>query len=246
MSVISQTRSDVYIFPELFLTGCGADQNALAEDVQYAIDKIKLWCMERDIAVLVGAPSYSNNGTKNSLFFITAKEIVRYDKLFLAHSGTHQDKEFTKGENTITCSFKSMTFGLSIGYDLFFPEIYRNYALLCADINICVAASVTSAKPYFERILPARSLENLMYTVFVNSIGCQGTAEFCGSSRLVGPLGDTLGEMGMEEGALCVYLDKDVIINARKERRHLEDRRIDINWLPDDLDQTHKSYDPCF
>jgi predicted amidohydrolase len=246
LSVISQTRSDVYIFPELFLTGQGADYKALAEDVQNSLDKIELWCMEKDIAVLVGAPSYGPNGIKNSLFFITSKEAVRYDKLFLARFGTRQDKDFTKGEKPMVCSFKGMTFGLSIGYDLFFPEIYRNYALSCADVNICISATVPTTKPYYERILPARSLENLMYTVFVNSVGCQGTVEFCGSSRLVGPLGDTLGEMGSEERALCVYVDKDVIANARKERGHLEDRRIDINWRPDDLDQSHKLYDPCY
>jgi predicted amidohydrolase len=235
MSVISQTRSDVYIFPELFLTGSGADHRTLSDDVHNAMDKIKLWCMERDVAVLLGAPSYSSNGIRNSLFFITSSDVIRYDKLYLARFGTDQEKEFIRGERPVLCSFKGMTFGLSIGYDIFFPEIYRNYALSCADINICIAASTVRTKPYIERILPARSLENLVYTVFVNSIGNSGNTEFYGTSRLVGPLGDALGELGEEERALCVYVDKDVITNARKERRHLEDRRIDIDWRPDVL-----------
>ena len=246
MSVLSQTRSDVYIFPELFLTGTGADHKSLANDVQFAIDKIKLWCMERDIAVVFGAPSYGSGGIKNSLYFISPTDVVRYDKLYLARFGTQQEKDFGRGERPVMCSFKGITFGLSIGYDIFFPEIYRNYALACADVNICIAASVPHTRPYFERILPARSLENLVYTVYVNCTGCCGDTGFCGSSRLLGPLGDTLGELADEEKALCLYVDKDVIANARKERRHLDDRRIDINWLPDDIDQTAKLYDPCF
>ena len=245
MSVISQTKSDVYIFPELFLSGSGADYPAVASDVQYAIDKIKLWCMERDIAVVFGAPSYGSSGIKNSLYFVTPTDLIRYDKLYLARYGTPLEKEFARGDRPVLCSFKGMTFGLSIGYDLFFPEIYRNYALACADINICISASVPQTKPFIEKILPARSLENLMYTVFVNGTGSCGNVKFCGTSRLVGPLGDTLSELGEEEKALCVYVDKEVVINARKERRHLDDRRIDINWLPDDLDQSHKMYQPC-
>lgn len=235
MSVISQTRSDVYIFPELFLTGYGADYAFLSDDVQYATDKIRLWCLEKDVAVLVGAPSYSSNGIKNSLFFITPTDTTRYDKLYLARFGVYNEKDFIKGDNPVLCSFKGMTFGLSICYDIFFPEIYRNYALSCSDINVCIAASASPSKPYYERILPARSLENLLYTVFVNSAGGSGDLGFYGSSRLVGPLGNTISELDDKEGILCVFVDKEVITNARKERRHLDDRRIDINWRPDVL-----------
>jgi len=235
MTAVTQTRADVYIFPEMFLTGYGADYALLSDDVQYAVDRMRLWCMERDIAILVGAPSYSSSGIKNSLLFITPGDLVRYDKLYLARFGIYSEKEFVTGSRPVTCSFKDMVFGLSICYDIFFPEIYRNYALSCADINICIAASAKPSKPYYERILPARSLENLVYTVFVNNVGSSGELEFYGTSRLVGPLGDILCELGDKEETLCVYVDKDVIRNARKERRHLDDRRIDINWYPDKL-----------
>lgn len=233
MTAVSQTKSDVYIFPELFLTGYGADYASLSEDVQYAVDKIRLWCVEMDIAILVGAPSYPPNGVRNSIFFITPTDMIRYDKLYLARFGVYSEKEFVRGDRPTIASFKDMTFGLSICYDIFFPEIYRNYALSCVDMNVCIAASAVPSKPYFERILPARSLENLVYTVFVNSTGNSEELEFYGSSRLLGPLGNTCGELGGEEGVLCVYVDKDVIKNARKERKHLDDRRIDIKWSPD-------------
>ncbi|MCL2145775.1 MAG: carbon-nitrogen hydrolase family protein [Methanomassiliicoccaceae archaeon] len=235
MATISQTRSDVYIFPELFLTGYGADYFALYEDVHFAIDKMKLWCMERDIAILVGAPSYFSTGVRNSLIFITPNDVARYDKLYPARFGASSEKEFTKGDRPMICTFRDMTFGLSICHDVFFPEIYRKYALSCADVNICAASSAVSSKPYFERILPARSLENLIYTVFVNSVGTAGDLRFYGSSKLIGPLGDTLADLGDDETAVCVYVDKDVVKNARKEKKHLEDRRIDIDWSPDIL-----------
>jgi predicted amidohydrolase len=232
MTAVTQIKSDVYIFPEMFLTGYGADYASLSDDVGYALDKIKLWCVENDIAILVGAPSYSESGIKNSLYFIKPNDTVIYDKLYPACFGIYSEKEFVKGSRPVVCSFKDMTFGLSICYDIFFPELYRNYALSCADINICIAASASPSKSYYERILPARSLENLIYTVFVNSVGRTGDLEFYGASRLVGPLGNTIRELDDKEEVLCVYVDRDVINNARKERHHLEDRRSDIIWNP--------------
>jgi len=235
MTAVSQTKSDVYIFPEMFLTGYGAEYGRLEEEVQFAIDKIRLWCIERDVAIMVGAPSYTPNGIRNSLFFITPEEITRYDKLYPARFGIYNEKEFVKGDRPILGSFKGMTFGLSICYDLFFPEIFRNYALACADVNVCIAASATPSKAYYDKILPARSLENLMYTVFVNSVGKYGEVDFYGLSRLVSPLGDILSQLDGKEEILCVYVDKDVISNARKERKHLADRRADISWCEEVL-----------
>ena len=231
MSVLNQTRSDVYIFPEMFLTGCDAEYALLADNVLRAVDRIRLWCMEKDIAVLVGSPSYCPDGMRNSLLFITSKDVVQYDKLYLAHSGTYSEKDFVRGDRPVLCSFKDMTFGLSIGYDIFFPEIYRNYALSGADVNICVSASAAPSEQYFERVIPARSLENLIYTVFVNGAGTSGDPKHCGMSRLVGPLGNTLSSLGGDEGTLCVYVDREVVGNARKENKHLEDIRTDIKWI---------------
>ena len=162
MSVISQNRSDMYVFPELFLTGYGADYASLRDEVEYAVDKIKLWCIEMDVAIVLGSPSYGTDGTRNSLLFITPDGVTRYDKLYLARFGIYGEDGFIPGRKPETASFRDMVFGLSICYDAFFPEIYRNYALSCADAALCIAASATPSRPYYDRILPARSLENVM------------------------------------------------------------------------------------
>ena len=113
---------------------------------------------------------------------------------------------------------------------MFFPEIYRCYATAGADVNICISASAETSKQFIERVLPARSLENVMYTIFVNNIGKYKETCFFGQSRLVGPLGNTLNEADQSDVVLCVYVDKAVIENAREERRHLADLRKDISW----------------
>ena len=231
MGILSRTKADVYVFPELFLSGYCTDLGPLKNDIEYALDKIKLWCIEKDIAVAFGCPSYEANGIRNSLLFMTPRDTYRYDKLYPAKFGIYCEDHFVPGKGTVMCEFKGIRFGLSICYDLFFPEIYRDYAVSGADVNICVSAAMISSRPFFERILPARSLENVMYTVFVNNVGRYGDTAFGGGSRLVGPMGNTIGDVLEGEEQMCVYIDKDVIKNARKERHHIEDLRDDIIWI---------------
>jgi predicted amidohydrolase len=230
LSIISQTKADLYIFPELYLTGYGADYASLETDIQYALDKIRIRCMELDIAVAIGAPAYLPDGIRNSLYFITHEGTDRYDKLYLAKFGIYSEDAFVPGKIPVTSTFRDMKFGLSICYDVFFPEIYRNYAVSGADVNICISASAGPSREYLERILPARSLENVIYTVFVNNISDFGEQKFYGHSRLLGPLGNVLAETGDGEEIACVYVDRAVVDNARKERRHLADLRKDIHW----------------
>lgn len=230
MNVIIQNRADVYVFPELFLTGYGADYSKLKDDVGYAMDKMALWCMENDIAIVIGSPHYENNSVFNSLFFITQNKRVRYDKMYLAKFGVYTEHEFREGVKPAVAEFKGMKFGLSVCYDIFFPEIFRFYAVKGVDANICVAASADPSREYLERILPARSLENVVYTVYVNNVGKYGENRMYGHSRLVGPLGNTLGETGEKDEILCLYMDRSVIENARNIRRHMSDLRNDISW----------------
>lgn len=230
LNVITQTKADVYIFPEMFLTGYGADYTSLEPEIQYAVDKISLWCIEMDIAIAYGTPTYCEKGVMDSLLFVTHSGTVQYNKIYLAKFGIYSEKELTPGDRPKIGTFKGMKFGLSICYDMFFPEIYRCYAIAGADVNICISASAETSKQFIERILPARSLENVMYTVFVNNIGKYKETRFFGKSRLVGPLGNTLNEADQSDVILCVYVDKAVIENAREERRHLADLRKDISW----------------
>ncbi|MDR0887833.1 MAG: carbon-nitrogen hydrolase family protein [Candidatus Methanoplasma sp.] len=230
LSILSQTKADVYVFPELFLTGYGADYKSVESEVQYALDKLRIRCMEMDIAIVMGAPAYLPDGMRNSLYFITHKGADRYDKLYLAKFGVYSEDAFVPGKIPVIGEFKGMKFGLSICYDIFFPEIYRNYAVSGADVNICIAASAGPSREYLERILPARSLENVIYTLFVNNISDFGDQRFYGRSRLLGPLGNVLTETGGGEEIVCTYVDHAVVENARKERRHLADLRKDIHW----------------
>ncbi len=225
-----QNEADLYIFPEMFLTGYGENPAGLEEDVQRALDRIRLRCMERNTAVVVGGPRYTPEGIYNTAYFIHQSGMEYYDKIHLASFGIYSEACFTPGNKTTMFEYKGIKFGLSICYDIFFPELYREYAMGGADAMICLAASAMPSESYFDIMLPGRALEELSYIVFVNNYGDNGSMKFYGRSRLVSPLGSIVGELSEDDTLKCYYMDCNVVNNARKERKHLVDFRDDIKW----------------
>lgn len=94
-----------------------------------------------------------------------------------------------------------------------------------ADVIICISASPVTSRTAFERVLPARAVENTTYVAYVNNIGTMGELEFFGGSRLLDPGGNELGTIDGED-IMTFELDKNVIENARKMRPVIKDSRF--------------------
>ena len=227
METVELNDADLYVFPELYLSSYGGD---LPEGfLEEAVEQIQTVCREKECAVCVGAP-VRHEGLRNSQFFITSNSCHRYDKIHLARFGIYAEDRFTAGSVPVMVTWKGMRIGLEVCYDIMFPEIHRTYAKAGADIVICAAASAGPSRPYMERIGPARSLENTVYTVFMNNIGPCGDDSFWGGSCVYDPLGEKSVCLGDDEDIAIVTLSSDEIESARKVRHHLEDLRRDIDW----------------
>ena len=94
--------------------------------------------------------------------------------------------------------------GLSVCYDLRFPELYRRLAEQGADI-IAVPAAFTAytGRAHWEVLLRARAIENQAYVLGVNRVGAAGDLPHSGGTALIDPLGVTLA--GDIDGAVTHY-----------------------------------------
>jgi len=82
--------------------------------------------------------------------------------------------------------------GLSICYDLRFPEIYRAYALAGAKM-VCVPACWPHPRmAHWQVLLRARAIENQMYIGACNRVGKEGNTHYFGSSCVIDPWGEAL------------------------------------------------------
>jgi omega-amidase len=118
--------------------------------------------------------------------------------------------------------------GLSICYDLRFPEVARRYALQGARLWLLPAQWPARRIQHWQTLLRARAIENQMFVAAVNGVGPSGRETFGGLSAVIEPWGEPLAEAGAGEVLLTVEIDLDQADEARRRFPVLKDRRADV------------------
>ena len=120
--------------------------------------------------------------------------------------------------------------GLTVCYDLRFPELYRALTLRGARI-LTVPAAFTAAtgKDHWEPLLRARAIENQAFVIAPNQLGthANGTVSH-GRSMIVDPWGIVLAQAPDEETAIVADLDFGLLDSVRRRLPALEHRRPDV------------------
>lgn len=234
---IEQTNSDLVVFGEMTLTGypCKDDLRSLAEPLSGpSIEKLKTVAKQHNKHIVFGMPLLNERITglvhNASVLIQPDGTIDAYKKWFLPTFGPFEEKLFfDEGETLPVFQTKLGTIGLCICYDIYFPEITKALTLQGAEIIICISASPSVTRTYFETILPARAIENTTFMVYANIIGNQENLVFWGGSQAYDPLGNLLGKAPYFEESMVNYtLDKSKISLARANRPVIRDIRPEI------------------
>lgn len=175
------------------------------------------------------------NKVRNSslVFDPCGKIIARYDKIHLFgfhHEKEHYDESSTIEAGSEVCRFEieiagqAWSFGLSICYDLRFPELYRQ--LGAVDCHLIPAAfTYTTGKAHWETLLKARAIENQCYVLASGQSGKhQNGRNTWGQSILIDPWGNTVDELKDGYGIVCADLDKNLISEIRSKLPALQHR----------------------
>ena len=163
------------------------------------------------------------------------QRIGRYDKMhlfgFQTSTERYQESETIEaGEQPgivkITINDTEWSFGLSICYDLRFPELYR--ALGQVDCHIIPAAfTYTTGKDHWEILLRARAIENQCYVLASAQGGVhQNQRRTWGNSMLIDPWGDVLVTLAEGEGFISGTLSKDKLNEVRSKLPALAHRKL--------------------
>lgn len=213
--IVGNNEADLFVFAETFLTGYMVRDRffSLAEFSDgESMMKAASIAEENDCHILFGAPLWDEcipGILRNSAVSISPSgKVQRYDKLFLANFGPFEEKiYFEQGTAPSMFEIDGMRFGVCICYDIFFPELAKYYAMKGADGLICISASPNTSKPLFESIIPARAVENTMYSIYVNQVGSQLNQVYHGGSQAFSPRGT--------EMTRCEYYKEDLkVINV--------------------------------
>jgi predicted amidohydrolase len=117
--------------------------------------------------------------------------------------------------------------GLTICYDLRFPELYRTLAVRGAELMTVPAAfTLATTRDHWEVLLRARAIENQCFVVAANQIGDHpGGYRSGGRSVIVDPWGLVLATASDRETAVVAELDFDALRAIRRRLPSLANRR---------------------
>ena len=234
---ITKAKADLFIFGELFLSGyrCKDELRDLAESIHGSmIKEVQKIAKQRRCYVAFGMPLKDekiDGLIYNSAILIHPNGVVDvYKKWFLPTFGPFEEKIFfDEGEHLGIFNTEFGKIGMLICYDLYFPEICRAYSLQGVDLIICISASPSMTRKYFETLLPARAIENTVFVAYVNIVGTQEDLMFWGGSQLYNPLGRLLVKSPyFKEKMVTCDVDFGELAAARAKRPVLRDMRPEI------------------
>ena len=145
-------------------------------------------------------------------------KIHMYDAKLSKSEKYFESKTFKAGKNIKVVKLPWGKLGLSICYDLRFPNMYRKMSKKGAIfLSIPSAFTETTGKRHWHTLLKARAIENFSYVFAPGQAGkhCNGRKTY-GHSMIVSPDGKILKELGKSEGVITTTIDPKKPIKLRK------------------------------
>jgi predicted amidohydrolase len=242
----AEVGADLAVLPE-YLDYLGTDEGALAtaepvpgpfvESLAARARALGLWVL----AGSVHARGPDGRCRNASLLLDRQGRIAaRYDKLHLFDIGLAGQPSYREsatvggGERVVAAEIDGgVLAGLSICYDLRFPELYRLYALAGAQILLVPAAFTQhTGRAHWELLLRARAVENQCFVISAGQVGESLPGKACfGHSMIVDPWGTVLACRPEGIGIVLAELDFGAQRRLRAELPALANRRSDVYAL---------------
>jgi len=219
---LGRESPDLVVMPELWVTGyLSFDRyEGDAEPIDGVLPRrFAAWAQRLGSYVIPGSFVERAGGSLyNSapLFDRSGELVAVYRKIHLFAHGSRERDLLAPGRATVVASSPVGGLGVSICYDLRFPELYRPAAEEGA-ATFCVAAAWPSSRIEHWRLLTrARAVENQSYVIGANCCGGAGGSAFGGRSVVVDPSGDVVAEAPAGgEDVLLAEVDPSAVLDLR-------------------------------
>jgi len=199
-AAVRAAPSDLAVFPELFLSGyrVGDRMHQLAlRATDAAVTVLREVAAASGTTVVVGAPVASRERAgevHNAALAVTPSgEFLTQVKRYLPTFGPFEEGvPFTSAERSAPVAVPGARLGLEVCYDIFFPEVSRQLALAGAELIVAISAAPVTSRRLFDRLIPARAIENAVPVVYVNRVGVEDGIVFGGGSGGWDPRGEPI------------------------------------------------------
>ena len=234
------STADLIIFPELWTIGWNCEKfNKCAEELNSSL----LIPFFKELSVkynsnIIGGTSIirkQNEKDRNTSFIFNrnGEMIATYDKYHLfSHRGESEGTFLESGTTGLLVNTDIGKIGISICYDIRFPELFRMYAFNGADIIVNMAAWPQSFMEEYDTLAKARAIEN--QTCFLSSCltgRINDSYDFSGHSQALDYRGRVISKLKYEEKVLYAELDLDEMRQYRQQMPILSDTKAQYKMM---------------
>jgi predicted amidohydrolase len=210
----------------------GPSNTALAE----AAARHSVYVLAGSIYERTARPGMFSN--TSVLFGPGGEQLAVYRKIHLFDAVTdvatyRESDDIVPGSDVVTAEIDGVTVGLTICYDLRFPELYRALALRGARLILVPSAfTALTGAAHWQVLLRARAIENGVFIAAADQTGPHPPDRECyGHSMIVDPWGRVLAVAAGGVGACVAELDLDAVDRVRGQVPALENRRPETYGL---------------
>ena len=205
--------------------GSGPIQEFLSETAR----RLGIWLIGGSVPLVSSRPDKVRNSCL--VYDDAGKQVARYDKIHLFGlelGSEHYSEEETieAGSGVVALESPFGRIGLSICYDLRFPELYRSMGKV--DIILAPAAfTATTGRAHWETLLRARAIENLAYVIAPAQGGYHVNGrETHGDSMIVDPWGVILDRLPRGAGVVIANINPEYQASLRNSLPALDHRTL--------------------
>lgn len=205
--------------------GDGQIQRFLSETAK----RLGIWLVGGSVPLTSSEPDKVYNSCL--VYADNGKQVARYDKIHLfglqlGHEHYAEEKTIKAGHKVVTVDSPFGRIGLSICYDLRFPELFR----LMNNVDIILAPAAFTAitgKAHWEVLVRARAVENMAYVIAPGQGGYHVNGrETNGDSMIVDPWGVVMARLPRGSGAVIAMIDPEYQTSLRTNLPALDHRTL--------------------
>jgi omega-amidase len=218
-------KVDLLVFPEMTLTGFSMKSNLLAEksdDESYIFFRKN--AKKLSTHIMAGMIEKEGDKIYNSLIHLDKTGTLQktYRKIH-PFTSSGEDLNYTRGSQIVPSSVDEWSVGLTICYDLRFPELFRFYAKEKVHLIVNIANWPFARIEHWRSLLKARAIENQCYVAGVNRVGNDPASNYPGFSSVYGPMGEEIIVLTGEETVGVTDIQIEKVNEIRKKLPFLED-----------------------
>ncbi len=210
-----------------------------AEAIAQGSEKfLKTMAQKYQVTILGGGYPVPVNQDKfyNTALLIdsTGQELIRYEKVHLfdvdlPDGNTYRESSKVQAGQKLPTVYDTNNFGklgLSVCYDIRFPELYRHLSQQGADVMFVPAAfTAYTGKDHWQILLQARAIENTCYLIAPAQTGFHyGTRHSHGHAMIVDPWGVILADAGDLPGVAIAEINPNRLEQVRRQMPSLQHR----------------------